>query len=99
MLTKVRHGEKHWWIHDEMEMLAEIWHRQGLAEGHTLLIDALKAIVAMSSTLDIDELEDLPDIFQMRRSAYLRIFADRGEDVLRRQGIPDSIVSTLEDWP
>jgi hypothetical protein len=99
LLTKVRHGEKHWWIHDEMEMLAEIWHRQGLAEGHTLLIDALKAIVAMSSTLDIDELDDLPDIFQMRRSAYLRIFADGGEDELRRQGIPDSIVSTLENWP
>jgi len=93
--VKLRHSMKDWCRSEGMNALAEIWQRQGRnEEAHTLQIDALHGIMEQSRTATGSDCELFEEWFQNRRSAYLRLFADRGNEELQRHGIPKSSGAT-----
>lgn len=79
-----------------MNFLAEIWCRNARSdEADALLIAAMQGLIELRrSCSDADERANYEQQFQSRRAAYLRLFADRGEDMLKSRGIP---VSTLDE--
>jgi hypothetical protein len=93
-LHKLRHSDKDWCRSREMELLAEIWKKQGrIEDAHCLLIDAMKALHEQSRTATGSDRRLFEDWFQTRRSAYLKLFPERGDDELQRQGIELSTLS------
>lgn len=90
-IVTLRNSMKDWCRSEEMGYLAEIWKKQGRAEeAHNLLIDALKGLLAESRTATGSDCKLFEDWFQTRRSTYLQLFPERGDDELRRQGVPSS---------
>jgi hypothetical protein len=87
---------KDWYRCDEMNALAEIWHRQGRAdEAHSLLIDSLKGLLKESRSAAGGDRRLFEEWYQNRRSAYSTIFPDRAVDEMARHGIPPSTLSSL----
>ena len=89
-LIQLRDTGEYWCQNDEMRFLAEIWHREGKhEEAETLLVAAMKGVVGLRlRTKDVRHCADYEATFQCFQSTYLRLFADRGEDALKRHGIP-----------
>ena len=84
---------KDWCRCEEIGCLAQIWKRQGRAEeAHNLLIDAMSGLLEQSRTASGSDCKLFEDWFQARRSTYLQLFPDRGDDELRRHGVPSSTV-------
>jgi hypothetical protein len=93
-LLKLCHSMKDWCRNEEIGFLAEIWKRQQRSEeAHTLLIDALKGLKEQSRTATGSDRKLFEEWFQARRAAYLKLFPERGEDELRRHGIPSSTLT------
>ncbi len=91
LLVKLREGLEDWCRSEEMNALAEIWHRQGrIEDAHALLIDALRGLIEQSRTASGGDRKLFEEWFQDRRSAYLRLFPERGEAELQRHRIPRS---------
>jgi hypothetical protein len=88
---KLRESYKDWCRSENVGFLAEIWHRQERQEdAHTLLVDALKGLQQQSSTATGSDRKLFEKWFQTRRSTYLKLFPERGDAELRRQGIVSS---------
>jgi hypothetical protein len=96
-IVTLRHSMKDWCRSQEIGFLAEIWKKQGRSEqAHTLLIDALKGLHEQSRTATGSDRKLFEEWFQRRRSTYLQLFPERGDDELRRHGIASS---TLAESP
>jgi hypothetical protein len=97
-LVKLRHSMEDWCRSEEMNDLAEIWCRQGRTdEAHTLLIDALKGLLEQSREATGSDRNLFEEWFQDRRSAYLKLFPNKGENELATQDIPPTTLSELAD--
>jgi hypothetical protein len=93
-ILRLRHSMKDWFRSEEINNLANVWHRQGRdVEAHALLIDALKGLLEQSRDATGRDITSFEDLFQGRRAAYLRIFPGKGNLELQRHGIPST---TLE---
>jgi hypothetical protein len=87
----LRHSLKDWCRCEEIGFLAEIWNKEGrFEEAQTLLIDALKGLHDQRRTATGSDRKLFEEWFQQRRASYLRLFPERGDDELRRHGIPSS---------
>jgi hypothetical protein len=85
---------KDWCRSDESGFLAQIWKRQGRSEeAHTLLIDALKGLQEQSRAATGSDRKLFEEWFQTRRSTYLQLFPERGDDELGRHGIASSTLA------
>ncbi len=94
LLMQLRHSSKDWCRSDTMNSLAEIWCNWGRREdAHSLLIDALNALLEQSHLATGSDCELFEGWFQKRRSAYLRLFPDRGAEELERRRIPASTLT------
>jgi hypothetical protein len=94
LLDKLRHSYPGWCRAQEMSFLAEIWHRQGRTEdSHALLLDVMRGVAEQSRTAAGSDRELFEERFQFHRASYLRLFPDRGDAALRRQGIATSTLA------
>ena len=88
---KLRESNENWPRNEEMSLLAEIWVKQGRAEdAHSLLLDCLKKLLEESKSATGSDRKLFEDWFQHQRAAYLRLFPDRGDASLAKEGIPPS---------
>jgi hypothetical protein len=93
-IVKLRHSMNDWCRSEEIGFLAGIWKKQGRTdEAHELMIDALKGLRDQSRTATGSDRQLFEDWFQARRSTYLRLFPERGDDELRRHGIASSTLT------
>ncbi len=96
-IVRLRHSAKDWCRSEEMNALAEIWQRQGREEqARSLLIGAMKGLLDQSRAATGSDRRLFEQWFQNRRSAYLKLFPDQGNEDLRHHGIPSS---TLGESP
>ena len=80
LLVELHSSAEHWHRMDEMNALAAIWQADGRADdAHRLLIDALRRLLAESETATGGDRKSCEEYFQSRRSAYLKVFPDRGD--------------------
>lgn len=90
----LRNSTQDWRRYEEIGYLAEIWMRQSRAEeAQGLLIDALKGLLEQCRAATGSDCSLFEKWFQTRRSTYLQLFPDRGDDELRRHGIPSSTLA------
>ena len=88
---QLRQSSEDWWRHEEMSVLAEIWHRQGrVFESRAVLLDALRGLLQQSRRATGDDRRRCEEQFQCHRATFLKIFPDRGEVELHRLRIPTS---------
>jgi tetratricopeptide (TPR) repeat protein len=86
---KLRQSSQDWQRAEEMSLLAEIWVKRGQAENaHALLLECLKGLLEESKTATGSDRKRFEDWFQHHRSTYLRLFPDRGDADLQKNGIP-----------
>jgi hypothetical protein len=90
-ILKLRHSMKDWCRCEEIGFLAEIWMREGRRkEAHTLLIDSLMGLQEQSRAAAVSDRKSFEEWFQTRRSTYLKLFPELGDEELRRHGIASS---------
>ena len=88
-LTQLQQSMDEWERAEGMDVLAEIWLRQGKAdEARSLLTDALRRLVKAAG--EQNEPEFFEEHFQRRRGTYLRLFPADGEATLLRENIPST---------
>jgi hypothetical protein len=98
LISKLYGTYDYWGRANEMNILAEIWHGKGRTdEAQRLLVEALQQILDQSRTATGSDRELFEGWFQSRRSTYLRLFPDRGDEVLQRRGIPRSTQDEVYD--
>lgn len=73
----------------EMDALAELWCECGKCENaKDLLLDCLQRLIEESKTAaGIDKIQ-FEEWFQTRRSTLLKLFSSKGEEALKKRGIP-----------
>ena len=87
--TKLRQSYKDWTRGEEMGLLAEIWLKRGrIEEARALLIECLKSLLDESKTATGSDRKLFEKWFQQHRSTYLKLFPERGDASLRKNGIP-----------
>lgn len=94
-ISKIRDSRETWWDRDEVDFLANIRSRQGRGEeARALLLNALKGLQEERRDAKGKIRENFEKPFQARRSTYLALFPDHGEDELRRAGIAHSLLTS-----
>jgi hypothetical protein len=92
-LTRFRDSCEKWYCWAEIGLLAELWCRHRRRdEAELLLIQALRAVLAESHDATGSDRKLYEEWFQNHRAAYLRLFPDRGDAGLAREGI---LISTV----
>ncbi len=80
---------QNWERAKEIGFLAEIWHNRGKTEeAHARLIECLKRLIEESKTANGSDRNLFEKWFQQHRSTYLKLFPDKGEETLEKNGIP-----------
>jgi hypothetical protein len=94
----LRESYKDWGRAEEMDKLAEIWHAKGrVDDAHRLLIEAMRQLLEESRTATGSDRDQYEEWYQSRRSTFNRLFPERGDAELSRQGLARSTQSeTLE---
>ena len=88
-LERLRQASKDWPRSEEMGLLAEIWFKQGRTDdAHALLIDCLKRLLEESKTATGSDRKLFEDWFQRHRSTYRKLFPNRADASLEKNGIP-----------
>ena len=86
---RLRQSCQDWPRSEEMSFLAEIWANQGrVDDAHSLLVECLKRLLEESKTATGSGRKLFEKWFQQHRATYLRLFPDRGETILEKNGIP-----------
>lgn len=86
---KLRASMQDWRRSETMDLLAEIWAKRGhLEQSQSLLIECLKHVLEESKTAKGSDRKLYEQWFQSHRSAYLRLFPEKGAATLAAYGIP-----------
>lgn len=79
----------------DMDLLAEVWRRQGrIADARDLLLDCLRRVSQEARAMSGTERDHFENIFQRHRDTFLRLFPEDGARQLEQAGIPATTVAT-----